>query len=194
MTDLNSLLRSVITNPDDDTVRWAYADCLEENGDPKRAALIRAELRVSDQLKIECKCGYYGIDFCSRCAKLKGLRWQYAEARRDIKDEVFLEIDGKKLHRLDFHEKTNYILWRQKWERGFCSEIRYSGPVFMEIADALIWNPDQNRECPPTAQPIRKVHLTSPVLSSGRSDYVPMPAIWYMQKWPGIEFALPEVR
>lgn len=37
-------LRAICDNPEDDTVRLAYADWLDENGDPERAALIRVSV------------------------------------------------------------------------------------------------------------------------------------------------------
>ena len=34
-------VRAICANPDEDTVRLVYADWLDENGDPDRAAFIR---------------------------------------------------------------------------------------------------------------------------------------------------------
>ncbi|MFM8275160.1 MAG: TIGR02996 domain-containing protein [Gemmata sp.] len=47
MTDRDALYRAVLDNPDDDTVRLVYADALEESGDPRRAALVRAGVEQS---------------------------------------------------------------------------------------------------------------------------------------------------
>ncbi len=44
MTDGQALRREVVRNPDDDTLRLIYADWLDENGRPERAALIRAQV------------------------------------------------------------------------------------------------------------------------------------------------------
>jgi uncharacterized protein (TIGR02996 family) len=44
MTDRAALYAAVCANPDDDTVRLVLADWLEENGDAKRAAFIRARI------------------------------------------------------------------------------------------------------------------------------------------------------
>lgn len=41
MTEREQLLRAVLEQPDEDTVRLAFADWLDENGEPVRAALIR---------------------------------------------------------------------------------------------------------------------------------------------------------
>jgi len=44
MNDLECLMRSIIADPDDDTVRLAYADLLQENGQHDRAEYIRLEV------------------------------------------------------------------------------------------------------------------------------------------------------
>ncbi len=44
MSDRDALLAAIRAHPDEDTPRLAYADWLEENGDGKRAAFIRAEI------------------------------------------------------------------------------------------------------------------------------------------------------
>jgi uncharacterized protein (TIGR02996 family) len=45
--DFESLLRAAFANPDDDTARLVLADYLEENDQPDRAALIRAQCELS---------------------------------------------------------------------------------------------------------------------------------------------------
>ncbi|HEY1191631.1 MAG TPA: TIGR02996 domain-containing protein [Gemmata sp.] len=47
MTDHDALYRAVLNNPDDDTLRLVYADALEESGDPRRAAFVRAHVELS---------------------------------------------------------------------------------------------------------------------------------------------------
>src|SRR5262245_49341694 len=42
----DALLRACFENPDDDTPRLAYADWLDENGDPDRAEFIRVQLEL----------------------------------------------------------------------------------------------------------------------------------------------------
>ena len=42
-----SLLDAVLENPDDDLPRLVYADYLDENGDPKRAEFIRAQIAIA---------------------------------------------------------------------------------------------------------------------------------------------------
>ncbi|MBA4189187.1 MAG: hypothetical protein C0467_14410 [Planctomycetaceae bacterium] len=49
--DLESLLRAVFTTPEDDTPRLVFADYLEENDQPARAALIRVQCELAHLAK-----------------------------------------------------------------------------------------------------------------------------------------------
>jgi uncharacterized protein (TIGR02996 family) len=44
--DARALLAAVVADPADDTVRLAYADCIEEHGNPVRAAFIRLQVEA----------------------------------------------------------------------------------------------------------------------------------------------------
>jgi uncharacterized protein (TIGR02996 family) len=46
MTDGEALRRAIVADPDDDTPRLIYADWLDENGRPDRAAFIRAQVEA----------------------------------------------------------------------------------------------------------------------------------------------------
>jgi len=48
MSDEDALLNAIIAHPDEDTPRLAYADWLDENGNPDRAAFIRVQCRLAD--------------------------------------------------------------------------------------------------------------------------------------------------
>lgn len=43
---MNPLLRAILDNPEDDTVRLVYSDWLEEHGDQDRSEFIRAQIDV----------------------------------------------------------------------------------------------------------------------------------------------------
>lgn len=47
MTEADALCRAVVSNPDDDTPRLIFADWLEEQGQPERAAFIRAQIEAA---------------------------------------------------------------------------------------------------------------------------------------------------
>jgi uncharacterized protein (TIGR02996 family) len=42
-----TFVSQICENPDDDTVRLVYADWLDENGDPDRAAFIRVQVQIA---------------------------------------------------------------------------------------------------------------------------------------------------
>jgi uncharacterized protein (TIGR02996 family) len=47
MTDGEALRRAIVADPDDDTPRLIYADWLDENGRPDRAAFVRAQIEAA---------------------------------------------------------------------------------------------------------------------------------------------------
>ena len=47
MTDRDALVRAICENPDDDVLRLAYADFLEEDGDPARADFVRTQVEYA---------------------------------------------------------------------------------------------------------------------------------------------------
>src|SRR4051794_4516492 len=47
MTDHDALLRAICENPREDTPRLVFADWLEENGQPERAAFIRTDVAMA---------------------------------------------------------------------------------------------------------------------------------------------------
>ena len=48
MSDEAALLKAIVAHADEDTPRLAFADWLDEHGDPDRAAFIRAQCRLAD--------------------------------------------------------------------------------------------------------------------------------------------------
>lgn len=46
MTDERALLATIVADPSDDTVRLAYADCIEDRGNAARAAFIRLQIEA----------------------------------------------------------------------------------------------------------------------------------------------------
>src|SRR5262245_48056711 len=48
MTNSDALFRAILANPDDNTIRLVYADALEEEGNARRAAFIRAQVALAD--------------------------------------------------------------------------------------------------------------------------------------------------
>src|SRR5688500_15164153 len=53
MSDEAALLNAIVAHADEDTPRLAYADWLDENGDPPRAAFIRVQCRLAEMSPAE---------------------------------------------------------------------------------------------------------------------------------------------
>src|SRR5262245_43458423 len=47
MNDEDAFRKAVLADPDDDLPRLGFADWLEENGQPERAAFVRAQVRLA---------------------------------------------------------------------------------------------------------------------------------------------------
>ncbi len=72
MTDREALLRSILDNPDDDTLRLIYADAIEEESDSRRAAFIRAQIeyaRLPEYDPVRIRARYHDRE------KMFGARW-----------------------------------------------------------------------------------------------------------------------
>ncbi len=54
---------------------------------------------------------------------------------------------------------ATHVTW--EWRRGFVDEFTCTAADWLAHADQLYWHPDLARPCPETAQPIRKVRLTT---------------------------------
>lgn len=67
--DGNALLRAVIADPTDDTVRLAYADWLQEQGDELRAEFIRTQCEIDKGEQFDQS----GCDVCGNTPDLEGV-------------------------------------------------------------------------------------------------------------------------
>jgi uncharacterized protein (TIGR02996 family) len=61
MTDADALLKAILTNPDEDTPRLAYADEIQD-ADPARAEFIRVQVA-----RVRCPNRGLGLDECPEC-------------------------------------------------------------------------------------------------------------------------------
>jgi len=86
MSDREAFLRTIVENPDDDVSRLVFADWLEENGEPERAAFVRiqcelASLLSDDERREECELNalrlYRGNreKWLKELPKLVGVKW-----------------------------------------------------------------------------------------------------------------------
>jgi uncharacterized protein (TIGR02996 family) len=85
MTDREALFRAILANPDDDTLRLIYADALEEDGEGRRAAFVRAQVELAPlpeydpqwiRAKYHDREQIYGLQWLADLPRLpNGLRW-----------------------------------------------------------------------------------------------------------------------
>lgn len=95
MNDRDALYRAILDGPDDDTLRLVYADALEEGGDPRRAAFVRAHVelaRLPDYDPRAVQIRYHERDFDPRwAAELDlpdGFDWAREPFRRGLPGAV----------------------------------------------------------------------------------------------------------
>ncbi len=158
-SDLTLLLREIVTHPEDDTVRLAYADFVQEQGDETRAAFIRVQCRIA---AVQRECG------CGACVNRRGggqhTNGPCAATRRQD-DGVYLRrqewelFDPELGYRLrDAHPFMRHTIVPGThhgrtdacclYSRGFISSLTASAEDFLRVCDSLIWHPDQTIPCP----------------------------------------------
>lgn len=113
MTDREALYRAILDNPDDDTLRLIYADALEEEGDDRRAAFIRSQVRL---------------------AAIPEYDPAWFKARRLESDLLAAAIDADELHHL-----PEGLSWSEEpFRRGFPAAIEApSASAFLNAADDM---------------------------------------------------------
>lgn len=190
-----------------------------EPGDAEHATVIRSQCESKKIHTCECYPSLFVVPSCSCCEAVKPIYDETDVSLRFITDRFrpdvsfsWAVLEGDYFDEID--TPSSFLT------RGFVHTVTCDAPTFLRHADALIWHPTQTaacpkcggfggdisgwtcrsctgplhrvpRPCPPTAQPVRRVVLTTVPLSSGRSDNVPLPVSWFQQKWPGVEFVLP---
>lgn len=271
MNELNLLLRSVIENPDDDLVRLAYADALDEL--PTKTVPCTNKAPVGP---------HWGCPTCNGTGTVTDTtnrdraefvrvqvgcsRWSEDEALRDVtvdwndkgklertlltencdRFRALLPSSQPYCHSWSFYlerhaDETNDD-YTASFDRGFLHTVTCGAEWFLAHADELVWHPTQTvecgscagwtkkhnlppynycslcvngrvpRPCPDTAQPVRKVVLTTVpdlcdemynLAKKHRYDWLPTEAgpgghtqrrfafEILSKEWPGIEFELP---
>jgi uncharacterized protein (TIGR02996 family) len=115
MTDREALQRAILHNPDDDTPRLIFADFLDEEGEPDRAAFIRAQVELAGTPEYDprwVRARYHDRD------ALTGRPW----------------LDS--LPPLPSHDGLSWP--PEPFRRGFPTVVRaYGGAAFAEHADAV---------------------------------------------------------
>lgn len=84
--DQAALLAAIVAAPDDDTVRLAYADWLDEHGDTQQAAFIREAIRLTRSDRPEDR---KALDRLNRSAEDHASRWLSALGLPGAEDPSF---------------------------------------------------------------------------------------------------------
>lgn len=158
MSTKSALLAAIITNPEEDTPRLEFADLLDEEGNPRRAALIRLGVEVAVRER-QCGCvthagrrGERSLGYSKKCVlegfEVNGLPWRKEEERLIYGDEY-----------------PKFCGWipnnaAAEIERGFVVAVHdMAAADWLAVHENLFWHPSQGRECPETAHPIRWLFL-----------------------------------
>lgn len=162
MTEREAMVRAVCEQPDDDTVRLAFADWLEENGEPERAEFVRLQVELAkypkqaawlEQMPVEQWQGSESegellrrLDpLVKRHTQLCGL---YVRDCAKWSREVIQGLLGS-----DWLQRS--ATWQWGWDRGFVSEVTLPLAAFYAPETAH----DTARELFAT-QPVTRVTLT----------------------------------
>ena len=169
MTTGAALLRAILGNPDDDTVRLVYADWLEENGDAARAEFIRvqcelaklADRAIRANARVTCNVADYASpvwvlpDDTDSGRRLRARERELFAAHRYAWFDGLLGLGWKTMgtdytngcrYRNGSHT-TSPMRWR--FGRGFPAELDVTGSDWATHGDAIL-----------AAHPVRRVRFT----------------------------------
>jgi uncharacterized protein (TIGR02996 family) len=218
MNDGELLLRSICEAPDEDTPRLMYADWLDENGQPERAAFIRVQVQLAKVEAPVCEdpvvysdpddVWWVGRQKAKRCERCDACRYaaraeKAAKPLRDRERELWDAADHNK------------VAWRWGLGGNFRHTIRVgpgaSLPAFRDRPDccalftrgfvgevncrANLWIAEGDAIL--AAHPVRRVTLTTldAGLLLGRSLLVQLVGgvnEWECDRYPDVVFAVPD--
>jgi uncharacterized protein (TIGR02996 family) len=187
VTERESLLAAIIAQPDEDTVRLAFADWLDEHGEHARAEFVRVQCELARtpgcRLKVMPREYYLadgrvmyesGLD-CGGCVTC---------VRRSVLGNRERELlDGGRDYEWFF--PRGVFAWETRWQyrRGFVHAVTCTAADFLAHGDAIR-----------AAHPVRSVTLTSwPDLWRPAADDAARAAYRAVLEagYPGITFHLP---
>lgn len=170
-TEYQALLRAVLTVPEDDTVRLALADWLDEHSAADRAEFVRVQCELA-RIRQPHKCqkrdelvDAYGryVNHC-QCRTCKLRRREYYSSRRFIVWDWCGGVDDGWAH----------LIRVTDWSRGFVSSLTCTCAAFMQHAAAIF-----------AAQPVTAVTISD--REPGRGD---LPRVFWQREsvnyrlWP----------
>lgn len=197
MSTRDQLLRAVLAEPDDDTVRLAFADFLDENGEGEWAELIRSQVtgrrrtKLPTQATLRGVCGPVLTDMFLRerasgvASLIPSGRGAALMVRGAANNEYHRHPDGEP----DYDRPVARL--RAVITRGFVSEVTCSAADWLAHADTIL-----------AAHPVTRVTLTTRpegnfvIIERQRAWKVP-PSLGghvldcWRAEWPRITFDLP---
>ena len=151
MSERDALLRAVCADPADDTVRLAFADWCEENGEPDRAAFVLTQVELAKGPPA-CHCFMYGCDESFGDSEEVGCFKRWNRLRRRERELT----PGDRLYYAT--GPYDYVtVTPDCFRRGFVESVAVDGETWVRHGDGLL-----------SAQPITVVRLTTlPAVSHG---------------------------
>jgi uncharacterized protein (TIGR02996 family) len=218
-------LAAVIAAPDDDNPRLIAADWLDERGDV-RGEFIRVQVELArtpePAVTTQGRIAADDVDDmrsrCRRCREVPaGLcRWhELCRRERELLDRYtfgFIAAPSvpHRAWRLDSDPlcADDPAFLGCTFRRGFIESITCDWASWLIAHEHVYWHPDQPRDCPPGACPLREVRLTTwpePSWLLSRDEMwriaemqvdATRPRNWMTHQvlaaeWPGITFELP---
>ncbi len=132
MSDRDALHASICANPDDDTPRLVFADWLDENGESKRAAFIRASIEEFRQATADTSASAVHEFFLSNLIRASvSLDWSEVYAELHKLNTAFRTTGNVHFQPTVRSEKLPRIKG-MKYDfisRGFFNHIHITNPV-----------------------------------------------------------------
>ncbi len=156
MTEQQSLLAAIITNPDEDSPRSMYADYLQDSNDildRKLGEYIKLSLELHThkrtalvQKSDSIKEPEYNSD---RGNQVDSYTWY----RRGIELQTQINMTWQGISRLHsiyslYFNEMGTNRFEFEVDRGFITSITCTASQFLSVCDKLIWHPSRVDECP----------------------------------------------
>jgi len=148
VTDGDAIHAKILAEPDEDVHRLAYADWLDEQGDPARAEFVRVQCRLALHDRLRAQADAAGEPWLDGML-LFSRRTQLQTRER----ELWGRYCRKWLGIPETHNPLEFLAVElAQYRRGFIESVRCSGDKWARHGDDVL-----------AAHPVRRVTLTSAV-------------------------------
>lgn len=190
----SGLLRAILENPQEDSLRLIYADWLEERGHGERANFIRLQMKIASYGE-HYELGYdydmiYSLseEDVSRIISYADLPGKETPTHETLEYTKLKEQERKILERYEQDWTPSFLspflvaADCLRWRRGFVDQITLSVADFFQHSDCLLYRPGISETVLTEVHPIRKVVLTT------RLHLVHPSQEMIKHMWPKVEF------